>query len=335
MNTKIIYSNKYNRHNAPDHPENSERLNAMIKQVRALPFLDEIIFEEPKMIHEKSIYNVHSNEMIDLIKKISIIGMKWIEFDTYVCLNDYETARLASGALSKICHDILNGKCQNGYALVRPPGHHATKHRSMGFCLFNNAAIAANELALKRKRILIVDFDVHHGNGTQEIFYDRKDVMYQSFHLYPHYPGTGDINEIGISKGEGYTINAPLNYGDGDKIALRILEEVFLPIGKQYSPDIIIMSAGYDSHHQDPLGGLKFTTDFFKIIIEKYQEIQEKIACTLEGGYNLEWIGKCLISQLAQLTKNKIEINDFSTQNEYKNYLIKRLKDKFASYWRI
>jgi len=205
----------------------------------------------------------------------------------------------------------------------------------MGICLFNNAALAANELSKKGKTTLIYDFDVHHGNGTQDIFYDRNDILYQSTHLFPHYPGTGNFDEIGISKGQGYTINAPITHGNGNSAVSQILDEIFLPIAKQFNPDLIILSCGYDSHHMDPLGGLKFTLDFFAEMTAKFQKIQPKLVCTLEGGYNLQWIGKCLVSQLGQLTNNKIDFNDPTDENENVNDVITNIKNEIENYWKI
>jgi len=205
----------------------------------------------------------------------------------------------------------------------------------MGFCLFNNAAIAANELTKLGKKVLIFDFDVHHGNGTQEIFYHRNDVMYQSLHLSPHYPGTGLTDEIGIGKGAGYTINTPLYYGNGDKAVTSLLDEIFLPIAQQFKPDITIMSCGYDSHHLDPLGGLSLTCNFYGKIIQKFQQIQPKIVCTLEGGYNLDWIGKCLVSQLGHMVGKIVKFDDKAHEEENVKDVIKRIKDELDNYWNI
>jgi acetoin utilization deacetylase AcuC-like enzyme len=255
--------------------------------------------------------------------------------DTYVSQSDFETAKLAAGGLLQICKNVIGEEVENGFAMIRPPGHHATKNRSMGFCLFNNAAIAANELTKQGKKVLIFDFDVHHGNGTQDIFYDRKDAMYQSIHLSPHYPGTGDVDEIGIGEGEGYSINAPLSYGKGDKAVTQILDEIFIPVAKQFKPDFVILSSGFDSHHQDPLGGLRLTANFYGEMTKKYQQIQSKLVCTPEGGYNLNWIGKCLVSQIAQLSNNSIEIDDTAQEDENVKELIKNLKDEIGKYWKI
>jgi acetoin utilization deacetylase AcuC-like enzyme len=335
MVTQIVYSEEFNKHDNMGHPENAQRLIVMLDEIRKAPFFDDLVFVKPNILLEKTLFDIHSERMIEQIKKMSNEYMSWIDLDTYVSSGDYETARLAAGGLLLACKNVLQGKAGNAFALVRPPGHHASKERSMGFCLFNNAAIAANEISKKGKKVLIFDFDIHHGNGTQEIFYDRKDVMYQSTHLSPHYPGTGDIEDIGIGEGEGYNINAPFSYGHGNKAFSQVLDEIFLPIAKQFKPDLIIISAGYDSHHLDPLGGLKLTADFFGEMTEKFQKIQPKIVCTLEGGYNLEWIGKCLASQLGVMIKNPIDFKDKSSENENVKKIIKEIKKEVGPYWKI
>jgi acetoin utilization deacetylase AcuC-like enzyme len=335
MTTQIVYSEKFSKHDNPRHPENAQRLSAMINELKKTPFFNELEFIEPELLREECLYDVHSSEMIQQVKEMSRVGDSWIDFDTYVCKSDYETARLAAGGLLKLCKNVLNGKSDNGYALIRPPGHHATKNRSMGFCLFNNIAIAANELSKKGKKVLIFDPDVHHGNGTQDIFYDRKNVMYQSIHLSPHYPGTGGINEIGIGEGEGYTINAPLSHGYGDKAVSKILEKIFLPIASQFKPAFIMFSTGFDSHHMDPLGGLKFTTNFYGEMVKRYQEIQPKIVSTIEGGYNLQSIGKCLVSQIGQMVNHPIYFDDKTDENSDVEALIDKLRDAIGSYWKL
>ena len=335
MTTKIFYSDEFNKHDNLGHPENSKRLKVMLQEIKDSDFYNELDFVEPKILDEKILKKIHSDRMIQQIKDISSYGDSWIDLDTYVCKSDFEIARLAAGAVLQACDAVIEKKADNAFALVRPPGHHATKNRSMGFCLFNNAAIAANELAKNKKKILIFDCDVHHGNGTQEIFYDRNDVMYQSFHLFPHYPGTGDIDEIGEDKGKGFTINAPLSYGLGDKAVDSVLENIFLPISEQFNPDIIIISTGYDSHHLDPLGGLKLTSNFYGTLIKKLQKIQSKIVCTLEGGYNLNWIGKCINSQLAEMSENKLKISDKADEYGDVKKIILNIKKKIKEFWEL
>ena len=335
MTTQIAYSKDFNKHDNADHPENAKRLQVMMREIQNASFYDKLDFFEPDLISEEALYSVHSDDMIQQVKDISSTGDSWIDMDTYVCKSDYETARKAAAGLLQISRNVLVGKADNGFALVRPPGHHATHERSMGFCLFNNAALTANELSKKGKQVLVFDCDVHHGNGTQYLFYDRCDIMYQSFHLYPHYPGTGPVEDIGEGDGEGYTINAPLSHGNGNEAVSQLLDEIFLPIARQFKPDLVIVSSGYDSHHLDLLGGLKLTSNFFGEIIAKLQNIQPKIVCTLEGGYNLDWIGKCLVSQLGQLISHPVVFDDTADENTAVKPVINKIRNELASYWKI
>lgn len=335
MTTQIIYTKDFNKHNNPGHPENARRLNIMMDELKKTNFYDEIEILKPKPVSDKSLKEIHSERMIQEVKKISETENAWIDLDTYVCKGDYELSKLAAGATLQACENVLLKKTDNSYAMVRPPGHHATRKRSMGFCLFNNTAIAANEIAKKGKKVLIMDFDVHHGNGTQDIFYNKCDIMYQSLHVSPHFPGTGDVTEIGAGDGQGYTINAPLSYGNGNDAARKILDEIFLPIAKQFKPDLILFSSGYDSHHSDRLGGLRFTANFYGEIIKKYQQIQPKIACTIEGGYNPEWIGKCLISQISQMMGKPITFKDEIKEKTNVKEILKKLKSEMKKYWEI
>lgn len=333
MVTQIAYSQKFNRHNSISHPENAERLNVIIKEIKHSPIVDKLEFVEPELINEDLLHSIHTKEMINNIKHLSTQNEAWIDFDTYVSNLDYETARLAAGSVVLLSNNVMKNLADNAFALVRPPGHHATKNRSMGFCLFNNVALAANEITKQGKKVLIFDLDVHHGNGTQDIFYDRKDVLYQSFHLSPHYPGTGNFDEIGTGEGEGYTINAPLGHGNGNNAVKKLLNNIFLPVAEQFKPDMILVSCGYDSHHADMLGGLKLTADFFGEIIGDFQKIQPKIVCTLEGGYNLSWIGKCIVSQLGKMVSQPVSFKDDSYETEQVGPVINSIKNEVKEYW--
>lgn len=333
MTTQLVFSDEFNKHDTADHPENADRLYVMLDALEQAPFYKKLQIIEPEMLQESLLYEVHSAEMIERVKEISQTGDSWIDLDTYVCKSDYETARLAAGGVVSLCRNVIKGEVQNGYALVRPPGHHASADRSMGFCLFNNAGLAAHALSKKGKRVLIFDHDIHHGNGTQSIFYERKDVMYQSFHLSPHYPGTGDVNEIGEGDGKGYTINAPLGFGHDDRAVSQLFDEIFIPITEQFKPHLIIFSAGYDSHHADQLGGLKLSANFFGEMIKRFQKVQPRIVCTLEGGYNLQWIGKCFMSQLGQLIFHPLRFDDPIQGNDDVTAMISKMKKELQEYW--
>ena len=335
MTTQIVYSNEFLNHNNETHPENARRLNVMLDELKKTSFYDDLDIIKPTLLSEEILYDVHTEEMINRVKNESQFGNNWLDPDTYVCKNDYNIARLAAGGVVKLANNVLENKAENAFALIRPPGHHATINRSMGFCLFNNIAIAANEITKKGKRVLIFDLDVHHGNGTQDIFYNRQDVMYQSFHLFPHYPGTGNIYEIGEEIGKGYNINAPLSYSNGNEAISKLIDNIFIPVSKQFKPDIILISSGFDSHHADLLGGLRLTADFFGEIINKFQKIQQKIVCSLEGGYNLNWIGKCFVSQIGQLSNNPVNFNDNVKENVTVKTVIKEIKKEINNYWKL
>lgn len=335
MPTQVVFSDEFNKHDTADHPENADRLYIMLDAVENVSFYKKLSFVNPEILPEALLYEVHSAEMIQRVKDISEKGDSWIDLDTYVCKSDYETARFAAGGVLQACINVIDGKAQNAYAMVRPPGHHASAKRSMGFCLFNNAGVAAHNISKKGKRVLIFDHDVHHGNGTQEIFYSRKDVMYQSFHLSPHYPGTGATSEIGEGEGKGYTINAPLGFGFGDKAVSQLFDELFLPITKEFKPHLIIISAGYDSHHADPLGGLSLSANFFGEMIKRFQEIQPKIVCTLEGGYNHQWLGKCFLSQLGQFVGDHQYFEDPIQETGDVTPIIINMKKELKDCWEL
>lgn len=333
MTTQLMYSLEFNKHNTPGHPENAQRLTTLIHHLKNASFYEKLKISEPTPLSETLLSEIHGKDMIEQIKTISNTGDSWIDLDTYVCKDDYHTALLAAGSVHDLCLHVLNENSTNGFALTRPPGHHATTNRSMGFCLFNNAALAAHAMTKKGKKVLIIDPDVHHGNGVQQLFFNRNDVLYQSLHLSPHYPGTGEIQEIGIGQGEGYTNNAPLSHGNGNTAATQILQTVFLPIAHQFHPDLIIMCTGYDSHHADPLGGLQFTTQFYADITKMYQKIQPKLVCTLEGGYNLEKIGSCFLAQLAQLSNQPFSTQDTTHEINTADTVITQLKKELGDYW--
>jgi acetoin utilization deacetylase AcuC-like enzyme len=335
MNTKIIYSKIFDNHNNPGHPENATRTTLMLDALKQSELIDQVDISEPTLLSEQNLYKIHTAEMITQIKAMSRLPEGWIDLDTYVCKNDFETARLAAGGMVRLANDVMKEKVKNGFALVRPPGHHATKTRSMGFCLFNNISLAAYDLMKKGKRVLIFDPDVHHGNGTQEIFYGSDKILFQSFHLSPHFPGTGPIEEIGEKNGEGYTMNAPFPRGTGETTIQRLLDEIFKPAAEQFDPDVILVSSGFDSHYSDLLGGLHLGIDFFGDIIKQYQDIQSKIVLTIEGGYNLDVIGKCFLSQVGMLCGKPQYFDDTVPSSIKKPDVIKKVKKQLKPYWDI
>ncbi|MCD6570050.1 MAG: histone deacetylase [Deltaproteobacteria bacterium] len=254
----------------------------------------DIIKVEPVAASEEDIMLNHKKSYISMVKRSYSSGHTTnLDSDTVCSERSYEVALLASGGLIKLTEMAIKGEIDSGFAFVRPPGHHATSTAAMGFCLFNNIAIAAKKAmaSFGVKKVLIVDFDVHHGNGTQASFYDDDTVLYFSTHQYPFYPGTGALTEIGRKNGEGFTVNCPLSGGKEDGHYIAIYKYILPPIIKSFKPNLILVSAGFDSHAMDPIGGMRLSSSCFGaiggIIRDTAKNIGAPIVYTLEGGYDI------------------------------------------------
>jgi acetoin utilization deacetylase AcuC-like enzyme len=256
---------------------------------------------------------VHSQSHISRVQTYSKKGGGWLDGDTYASPASYDVALQAVGGVLQGLDAVMAGEVNHTFALVRPPGHHATSEEAMGFCLFNNIAIAAEYAKRKYKleRILIADFDVHHGNGTQEIFYADPKVLYFSSHQYPWYPGTGSIYEDGAGEGKGFTVNVPLPAYCGDSEHLRVYREILIPVAKRFQPQLILTSAGYDPHWADQLSLMQVTVAGFAGIVSIIKGLadelcQGKLLLTLEGGYNLEALSYSIKATLEILLGNTL-----------------------------
>ncbi len=237
----------------------------------------------------------HGKAHVERIKRSSMAGrLVDLDPDTVCSEDSYETALYAAGSLIRLVQMAIGGEISSGFASVRPPGHHATKDDAMGFCLFNNVAIAARKAieCFHIQKVLIVDFDVHHGNGTQDSFYGSREVLYFSSHQHPFYPGTGRLNETGSGRAEGYTVNCPLRAGTKDSEFLAVYQHVLVPIIESYRPGLILVSAGFDAHAMDPIGGMSVSSKGFAaltaLIMEAATKVGSPVVYTLEGGYNLD-----------------------------------------------
>src|SRR5262245_49441527 len=280
MKTGIILDDLFLQHDTGTfHPERKERLLSIKEGLRTYQHQDSLLRLKPRLASESELELIHPPSYIRHIQATAGKPSSQLDPDTVTSSMSYEVARYAAGSLLALIDAVFAGEIGNGFAFTRPPGHHAEPERVMGFCLFSNAAIGAAYALQKYKlsRVLVVDFDVHHGNGTQKAFYHRRDVLYVSTHQFPHYPGTGDFPEIGAGAGAGFTVNFPLPARTGDATYNLIFEKVLVPIAEAYRPDLVLVSAGYDAHVDDPLAGMEVTPDGFSGISQTIVSLAEKL----------------------------------------------------------
>jgi acetoin utilization deacetylase AcuC-like enzyme len=290
----VVVDCEYLKHEPGEfHPERPERIRVLLDLAAQL---DQKKFRliAPRAANRSEVELCHSADYVALVEATSKRNQYALDGDTITCRDSFGVGLLAVGGYLRLLDAIATGETANGFALVRPPGHHALRNRAMGFCLFNTIAIGARYLKQVHgaRRVLIMDWDVHHGNGTQEAFYNDASVLFISTHQFPFYPGTGALDEIGAGGGEGYTINVPLPAGCSDAEYLRVFEEIVVPAADKFEPDWILVSAGFDPHRRDPLGGMNVTEEGFGAMAQILLRLAErhaggKIAFLLEGGYDL------------------------------------------------
>ncbi len=331
----IVYSEKFKEHDQEYHPENNNRLLGIMRHLTRMDVFEEVPLFEPQPAGREDLLRVHSLEHVEKIRKLSEMGDANIGMDTYLTFNSYNTAKLSAGGVLTCVDKFFEGY-RHSFALIRPPGHHAERDKAMGFCLFNNVAVAARYASAKYgvEKIAIIDIDVHHGNGTQEIFYSDPDVFYISLHQFPHYPGTGGIDETGIGRGAGYTLNVPLPPKTRDRSFLRAVDEVVIPAIRRYKPEIVLVSAGYDAHHSDPLGGLELSHSCYYEVSRRLMDNAPGLIHALEGGYNLESLPKSVYATLMPLFDLKGEppeppMDENPAVTRYIDRRIDAIKDKF------
>ncbi|MHA1684525.1 MAG: histone deacetylase family protein [Promethearchaeota archaeon] len=356
MTTGIIFSPKYLKHLTGTHVESPARLEAIMDAIHNNNLLESESFTliEPTMATVDEILWVHDKEVIDKVKKVSQKArngsLQALDYgDTILCEDSYDVSLLAAGGVMDAVDAVYDGKVQNAFALVRPPGHHANQFHSAGFCVFNNMAIMTEYILRKKdsKKVAIFDIDLHHGNGTADIFYDRDDVLFFSSHQdgRTQYPGSGFIDEIGEGKGKGYTINAPLVPGASDDVVQDIFKSVIKPVFEQFEPDVVLGSIGCDAHHSDPLSGLSFTFQGYGNYVKGFKDIADKycdgkLILTLEGGYRVGNLAKCIVNILRVMAGEDmtyIEDNLVSGENVivYNEKLIASMKEELKDYWKF
>lgn len=308
--TWLLYSAEFKNHDTGNaHPERRQRMDAAERALADSDLLQRLIQMEPAPAQKSDLLRVHSAEMIERAKAASEAGGAYLDIDTIASKDGYATALLAAGAAMRAVEAVGGGEAENAFVCARPPGHHATPTRSMGFCIFNTIAAAAKHAQIHCgfERILIVDWDVHHGNGTQDIFYEDPSVFFFSIHQHPHYPGTGMSSERGKGAGDGATLNIPVPPGSGDEEYIRAFEERLLPAAEEFKPHLVLISAGFDAHELDPLGSVNITTDGFGRLTDIARGIAEahcggRLVSSLEGGYSLKGLGASIVRHLERLS---------------------------------
>jgi acetoin utilization deacetylase AcuC-like enzyme len=310
--TGLVYHPAYLEHDmGAGHPESPERLRAILQQLEASGTAGRLVRIEPRKAEDEWITRIHSTGYVAMLHEHApATGRVSLDPDTSMSPGSLKAAYLAAGGALAAVDAIMTGQVEHVFCAVRPPGHHAEAGRAMGFCLFNNVAIATRYIQHKwgLKRVLLVDWDVHHGNGTQHSFEDDPTVLFFSTHQFPHYPGTGRIAERGRGAGEGFTINVPMESGQGDEEYRKVFQEVLSPAADRFQPDFVIVSAGFDAHQDDPLAGMGLTEAGYRDLTDIVVDIARRhaggrlLSC-LEGGYNLRALAASVDSHLTALLK--------------------------------
>ena len=346
--TGIVEDQRYLRHSAgAGHPESPERLAAIYEMLNNPLMAWKFMEIEPREATHKEIETIHTPSYVEYVAGTAGQRSVFLDPDTATSPETYTIAKLAVGGVCNAINSVITGDVDNAFAFVRPPGHHAEKDRAAGFCIFNNIAIGAMHAILKHnmKRVLIVDWDLHHGNGTQHSFYSDPRILYFSAHQYPYYPGTGSLQEIGQGKGEGYTVNVPIRGGAGDADYVKIFRKILEPIVLEFNPEIVLLSAGFDIYFQDPLGSMRVTPEGFAALTRILLTIADscchgRLVAVLEGGYHILGLTKSVKAVLEEmLDETHCSKEKFSSwereADEDTNQIIKQVISRINPYWKV
>ena len=306
--TLLYTSEEFLEHDTGRHPERPERLVAIHRQLERSGLSGRCMRPKWKAVSPAGLSLAHGAEYIESVRHFAQAGGGRIEADTVVSPASFEVAALAAGAVCDATSRVLNGEQQQALCLVRPPGHHALADAAMGFCLFNNIALAAR-LAIEQhqlNRVLIVDFDVHHGNGTQAIFWEDEQVGFFSMHRFPFYPGTGKLDETGAGRGLGTTCNLPIEFGESRQRVLQTFATELERFAAKQKPELVLLSAGFDAHREDPVGSLGLETEDFAELTDAVLDIAQahaggRVVSVLEGGYNTSRLAGCVELHLLRM----------------------------------
>jgi acetoin utilization deacetylase AcuC-like enzyme len=308
--TGIVWDKVYLEHRTDDaHPEHPHRLRSLYQRLQEPQLRRRFISLSPTAATDDEILMVHSPAYLAQVKATAALPTAVLSGDTFTCSQSFRVATLAVGGVLEAIRQVVLGRLAHALVLARPPGHHAEQTRAMGFCIFNNVAIGArvaqNQLGIKR--VLVVDWDIHHGNGTQHIFERDPSVYFFSSHQFPHFPGTGHLTETGLGPGEGSSMNLPLKRGCGDGEFIALYQRLLIPAARVFRPELILVSAGFDTHMADPLGGMRMTplgyAGLTRLILDLAGRLcNGRVVFCLEGGYDPEALAASVLSMIDELT---------------------------------
>lgn len=346
--TGIVKDNRYLQHSAGfAHPESPERLRAVYDMLASPAMAGKFTEIEAREATHAEIGTIHSSSYIDFVAGTAGRECVMLDPDTATSPETYSIAKLAAGGVLNAIDSVVEGRVDNAFAFVRPPGHHAEPDAAAGFCIFNNIAIGAMHAVLKHgmQKVLIVDWDLHHGNGTQHSFYDDQRILYFSTHQYPYYPGTGALDEIGRGKGKGYTVNVPLSGGAGDDAFVKIFRRILVPVAEEFRPEIVLVSAGFDIYFQDPLGSMRVTPEGFAALTRILMNVADecckgRLVASLEGGYNISGLMKSAKAVLKEMSDETVVSEDDiavfeQAINEEADQVIRQVARRISPYWGV
>jgi acetoin utilization deacetylase AcuC-like enzyme len=325
-------------HDTGSHPERAARITAIERELRRHDWLGFERMQSPPV--DRSVLElVHPPAYIASIERVSAGGGGYLDLDTVMSEESFLAALHAAGGATRMVDLLLDGAAPCAFSAHRPPGHHASQARAMGFCLFNNVAVAARYALDVRglERVMIVDWDVHHGNGTNDIFHASDQVLFFSIHQHPLYPGTGPASDVGSGAGRGFTVNLPVRPGSDDRLFCSLVDQVAVPLAEAFQPELLLVSAGYDAHHEDPLGECAVTEEGYAEMTRSVrrigQELEAPVGCVLEGGYGLEALARSVAATLAALKEEPSAAGRTSAAAADGSPLIAQARERLAEWW--